>query len=94
MTSQDIKKTIVDKWMPLFFGKTKYREEPMCWLCQLVNAWEGTCLACVICRETKQRGCYGTPYMDWRENPCRETAREELLFLLGLYRKTRKGEIK
>ena len=87
MTSQDIKKTIVDKWMPLFFGIT---EEPCCWLCEqaLFN-----CLFCIIFSVTGAWNCHETPYWSWRDKPCRETAREELLFLLRLYRKVRKGEI-
>ena len=97
MTSQDIKKTIIEKWMPIFFRKRKNQYEPPCWLCELSrNLCSGKveCTHCVVCLFTKHWGCDDTPYWDWRKSQDRQTAREELLFLLRLYRKVRKGEIK
>lgn len=88
MTSKDIKKEILDKWMPLFFGheEAAWYEN---WLCKISD---DMCSDCLICLHTNIRGCYGTPYEKCEENMTYENVREWLLFLIGVYKKYKKIE--
>lgn len=89
MTSADIKKTIIDKWMPIFF---KGESTQPCHLCLLVGFHCISVDLCVISQHTGSTGCLDTPFWSYYTNPCRDTAREELLFLIMLYKKHKKLE--
>lgn len=90
MNSNDIKKTIIERWMPIFFGKNY----PGCYLCYLSEyAATLTCYKCLIYKHIGKHHCYDTPYENWLQDKTHENAREELLFLIMLYKKTRKEEV-
>ena len=89
--SEDIKKTILKNWWPIYHQGARHKG---CLLCKKYNALGSLniCYGCPIYIDTKKIGCLGTPFDTWDNNPTQNNAREELLYLLRLFRKHRKIE--
>lgn len=85
--SEEIKITILKKWMPIYF---KRGHRGKCYLCQLYG--KERCLGCPIYFETKRPNCIQTPFILWSNRKARENAREMVLFLCHLFRKNKKYE--
>lgn len=88
----EIKKEIIN-WKPIFFAKNAEEMQ------QAFNHWESAlcekyygdvnsyiCCGCPIMDYTGTLDCKNTPYVEFYNNKAHENAREELLFLMMLYK--------
>ncbi|MCR4293649.1 MAG: hypothetical protein NUV76_12320 [Candidatus Kuenenia sp.] len=89
--SEEIKITILQKWMSLYFEENlKDGDALLCYLCQCYSCSE--CDRCPIKIETGKKECIGTPFRKYYNKPTRANAREMVLFLIKLFRKNKRLE--
>lgn len=93
--SEQIKKAIIERWIPIYFDNAML-EETRCYLCEIYKTWKNAfyCDKCPVFFYTKETNCGNTPYEKYYLHRNRDNAREELLFLIKLFKHYKRLEIK